>query len=429
MSINNVRYRKRVVRRQHNIPNDNEYENNDSSISYDNQQRRASYVRKKPEGLICSICEGPAHGYNFDAITCESCKAFFRRNALRTNDKFKCRASDGNCIVTVTTRKRCKACRLAKCFEKGMRADWILTDEERLNKRRKIEENRQLRRLIYPDPIESDEQSDIDLKTEPIDDEDSQALYVPCVLSVGDLLKIEQMKQAYDDSVRLTSLPPEIPQYPYTARINAPWEMMNLPMNLQTTRLITYFKLIPEFLSLNEHDKLILIKHNTFTLVFIRSVLVYDPVADTYHEPGVDDCLFSGKDMIQCFSLHQYHQSTRCVCRLVEASNSDRTIIQIFLIVMLLSKGSAICTYTNECEPIANDILSILQTQNHFIDLLWKYCENNFGSKKTIDIWAKLVFASIEAHLQSFNTRYNYVRHDDVAEQLVPLMKSVILNI
>ena len=33
----------------------------------------------------------------------------------------------------------------------GMRAEWILTDEERMNKRRKIEENRRLRQTIYPD--------------------------------------------------------------------------------------------------------------------------------------------------------------------------------------------------------------------------------------------------------------------------------------
>ncbi|CAF3390497.1 unnamed protein product [Rotaria sp. Silwood2] len=33
--------------------------------------------------LECRVCSAPAHGYNFDQITCESCKAFFRRNGLR----------------------------------------------------------------------------------------------------------------------------------------------------------------------------------------------------------------------------------------------------------------------------------------------------------------------------------------------------------
>lgn len=85
--------------------------------------------------------------------------------------------NDGQCIITVATRKRCKACRLAKCLEQGflfveyfinrfllcgylylgMRADWILTDEERVNKRKKIEDNRRLRRLLYPDSSDTDE--------------------------------------------------------------------------------------------------------------------------------------------------------------------------------------------------------------------------------------------------------------------------------
>lgn len=30
---------------------------------------------------ICGVCGDRAIGFNFDAISCESCKAFFRRNA------------------------------------------------------------------------------------------------------------------------------------------------------------------------------------------------------------------------------------------------------------------------------------------------------------------------------------------------------------
>lgn len=32
---------------------------------------------------VCKVCGDKALGYNFNAITCESCKAFFRRNALK----------------------------------------------------------------------------------------------------------------------------------------------------------------------------------------------------------------------------------------------------------------------------------------------------------------------------------------------------------
>ncbi|CAF5041405.1 unnamed protein product, partial [Rotaria socialis] len=65
--------------------------------------------------IIILVCCAVAHGYNFDAISCESCKAFFRRNALFNTDRLKCRR-DGACEISVGTRRRCKSCRLNKCF-------------------------------------------------------------------------------------------------------------------------------------------------------------------------------------------------------------------------------------------------------------------------------------------------------------------------
>nr|CUU97838.1 hypothetical transcript [Hymenolepis microstoma] len=35
----------------------------------------------------CAVCGDHAFGFNFGAIACESCKAFFRRNALRASQK------------------------------------------------------------------------------------------------------------------------------------------------------------------------------------------------------------------------------------------------------------------------------------------------------------------------------------------------------
>lgn len=36
---------------------------------------------KKSLDLLCVICEDRAIGFNYDVLTCASCKAFFRRNA------------------------------------------------------------------------------------------------------------------------------------------------------------------------------------------------------------------------------------------------------------------------------------------------------------------------------------------------------------
>lgn len=249
------------------------------------------------------------------------------------------------------------------------------------------------------------------------------------LLSSEDFLKIQQIQQAYTDSVRLTALSTDIPSFPNAVRITQTSDMINLPTNMQATRVITYLKLLPEFCALNEYDKLILTKYNTFALVVIRAALNYDPLTDTYHEPNTNDCVFNGRDIIDCFSLEQYEKMTRCVLSLLTASCNDRLILQIFIIILLFSKGAAICSDKDELEPTARDMFPIYHTQNIFVDLLWKYCENKYGYMKTIDIWLQLTVASIDTHFQAFKTRRDFIQVDEVAELLSPLMKSVMLII
>lgn len=45
------------------------------------EQTEAGRSRKHKDSKTCGVCGDRALGYNFDAISCESCKAFFRRNA------------------------------------------------------------------------------------------------------------------------------------------------------------------------------------------------------------------------------------------------------------------------------------------------------------------------------------------------------------
>ncbi|VDK44166.1 unnamed protein product [Anisakis simplex] len=76
----------------------------------------------------CRVCGDHATGYNFNVITCESCKAFFRRNALRPKE-FKCPYSD-DCDINSVSRRFCQKCRLRKCFTVGMKKEWILNEEQ-----------------------------------------------------------------------------------------------------------------------------------------------------------------------------------------------------------------------------------------------------------------------------------------------------------
>lgn len=99
----------------------------------------------KPE-KICLVCGDKALGYNFNAVSCESCKAFFRRNAHKTI-RGRC---EGRCEVTVESRSFCKRCRLAKCFTVGMRKDMILNEEQKKQRKQKIITNKLRRQGQLP---------------------------------------------------------------------------------------------------------------------------------------------------------------------------------------------------------------------------------------------------------------------------------------
>lgn len=92
------------------------------------------------DGRVCSICGDCAVGCNFNAITCGSCKAFFRRNATKSKG-LKCMFT-GNCVMNTNTRRFCTACRLRKCFSVGMKPDLILDEEEKRRRKAKVLMNR-----------------------------------------------------------------------------------------------------------------------------------------------------------------------------------------------------------------------------------------------------------------------------------------------
>lgn len=92
---------------------------------------------KRPLDKRCRICGDRALGYNFNVVSCESCKAFFRRNALKRKE-FRC-AYDDNCNVSTSSRRFCQKCRLKKCFDEGMEKDMITPESSKLPKKRKKE--------------------------------------------------------------------------------------------------------------------------------------------------------------------------------------------------------------------------------------------------------------------------------------------------
>jgi len=106
----------------------------ESSFKENNEEKMQSVNVNPRKKKICQICGDFSLGFNFGAVSCESCKAFFRRNAAKMKN-LHCAFSD-NCSIDLVTRRFCQKCRLQKCFTVGMKKEWIKTESEKNLKRK-----------------------------------------------------------------------------------------------------------------------------------------------------------------------------------------------------------------------------------------------------------------------------------------------------
>ena len=95
-------------------------------------------MRKRGEAAQirpCKVCGERAgkHSY-YGGEVCPSCRAFFRRSVQSGYNATYCCVRDGNCEVTLKTRKNCQFCRYKLCLACGMKTTWVLTEEERKQK-------------------------------------------------------------------------------------------------------------------------------------------------------------------------------------------------------------------------------------------------------------------------------------------------------
>ncbi|XP_071400340.1 progesterone receptor-like isoform X1 [Centroberyx affinis] len=67
---------------------------------------------------VCQVCGDDASGCHYGAVTCGSCKVFFKRAAAGKQNHL-C-ASRNDCTIDKLRRKNCASCRLKRCFLSGM---------------------------------------------------------------------------------------------------------------------------------------------------------------------------------------------------------------------------------------------------------------------------------------------------------------------
>ncbi|CAF1087354.1 unnamed protein product [Adineta ricciae] len=451
---------------------------NNTAAMRQEQHRKRSFSGINPRkrdrhDLICVVCHAPAMGYNFDQITCESCKAFFRRNALNNADKFQCRSGTNDCLITLDTRKRCKACRLKKCFDKGLRKEWIMSEEEKLTKKQKIEDNRRLRALsqnstmlaftpsssppVVPEteafqfpPVyqkrrshyDEDETNDtkqhIRLSDEAPDVDDTNLLAevlnkktilsseqqfdYKILLDELDRLLLTKIEEDYSRAVHLNISVVRGFQHPCLRSLNDVTDVVNEPAQISTVRMITFFKLTPEFNSLHEDDRLSLVKYNLLPILYLHVCMCIDMETEIFCEPNTTNDFCYHASELRRYSDEIYHVTMALVKEVQDICCNDHLIIKLVMLLMIFSKGS------DSNEPVWHETQKIFQSQNMFVDLLWKYLDVRFGNDMVPIIYSRLIFASMKGQILARKTKEAIAKQEINNDQLAPLMQSVLFN-
>ncbi|CAF0897740.1 unnamed protein product [Adineta ricciae] len=380
-----------------------------------NIRRRKCAIKHRKLDLTCVVCGNVAHGYNFDAISCESCKAFFRRNALRLSEKLICRQKN-DCIVRFDVKKRCKRCRLNKCFAAGMRKEWILTDKEKEEKRLKIAENRRIKEIQNA------------LKTEILSNdtlsESPKALLCRSIsnaeyLTETDLFKLKSLENAYITAVKLNQTT-GILKYPAIQPISSTLDLFRIPIFLSSMRLVTYFKQILEFQHLTMDEQIYLVKLNTLLVAFLHSMFIYNAENVIYHEPNADDPLFLEKDWTKTITKEFHQEMKQIRSSLNEVLQIDTQIRFVIFLINLFCIG-----FTSKSPPDNLTTLHILHAQNVYNELFWKYCLHHYDLSKSLRLHLQLTTGIMK--LQTLISNFRARIHDylDVTK-LSPLMQSLL---
>ncbi|CAF1593550.1 unnamed protein product [Rotaria sp. Silwood1] len=420
--------------------------------SSDHNRSKPVKISRKSTDLTCTICGDRAVGFNYDALSCASCKAFFRRNAHQSLEKLSCLTGEGQCSISYEMRRKCQRCRLNRCFTMGMRKDFILSDEEKERRKKRLEENRNIsskrsstsdsNNSLSSTSISSNSQSfsqtfdDIDHLLMDMEKYNDQILIDETIdlyhiedkslememLSHQDRLTIENVQSSflsYFQNENMQCFPIDATDHE-TALIS--WSQS---ANQIALRFISFFRQIDEFESLHADDRFILIKYNLLPLFPIFKCFIYKPINNSYLN---EENQINEKHqllMLSDQSIDIRRTLINLVLSLVNITEQDPILLSLLLPILIFSQGLSM----NENEPSLKDSLAVNRAQNYYTKLLWKYSINKWGEMKTYKHITQLLTVIFQLQLATKKFReffrFQYIKSNTV-DKVTPLMQTVL---
>ncbi|UJR34712.1 hypothetical protein I4U23_027489 [Adineta vaga] len=335
--------------------------------------------RKSITNSICVICGDHAIGYNYDVLSCASCKAFFHRYAHENLERLKCLTGQNQCVIDYRINRRCFPCRLNKCFSMGMRKDFILNHQQ-------IQQGRKYSK-ITTESISNEEFDEIDNLLLNINENDiNNVLNENFPLNNTedfDIIHNVQSSFLFYFENQIEHLPETLDLSDNASAIIS-WAQFDSEIALQTIR---FFRHINEFENLHADDRFILIKYNLFPLMLIRKSYNYRPT--TLRDPieiEKEKERIARLEILCKISNDFKNKSNLFIHSIIQYTEHDSILLSLLLIIGLFSPTLSL----NLDEPIFKDSLSIYRAQTLYTKVLWNYLimkqDENIAQQKFLQL-------------------------------------------
>nr|Q8AYI2.1 RecName: Full=Progesterone receptor; Short=PR; AltName: Full=Nuclear receptor subfamily 3 group C member 3; AltName: Full=dyPR [Rana dybowskii]AAN63590.1 progesterone receptor [Rana dybowskii] len=191
---------------------------------------------------ICLICSDEASGCHYGALTCGSCKVFFKR-AIEGQHNYLC-AGRNDCIGDKIRRKNCPSCRLKKCCQAGM-----VLGGRKFKKYNRLKPGRELDRIATSSPMECQQ-----ALTRRVSNSSAQEVqYFPELLQILQSIEPEVLYAGYDYTK------PETP--------SALLCSLNQLCERQLLCVVKWSKSLPGFRNMHIDDQIILLQYSWMSLM------------------------------------------------------------------------------------------------------------------------------------------------------------------
>ncbi|CAF3370803.1 unnamed protein product [Rotaria socialis] len=341
--------------------------------------------------LICVVCGSMARGYNFGAITCMSCKIFFRRNAFTSLNDLYCRAG-GSCEINQQTRKCCTYCRLLTCFRVGMKRELFRIKENdnfqwfEVDKQQQHGEELRLESQSYEKP--SNNQFIVPTNSSTIRSPDHFQSPHCFQLSQNDWLLLNKLSVDFDSlNYHIAAQANKLHQrllsigiQPLKMRAKASY-IYDITNTLTDTGL-KFIETIPEFISLPDSNKQALLMRNarSFTMFYTHYQMNLKPMQTILETPYWQGSV----EFILSSSTIYLHQQVKY--QIGRISLADPYLIKLILVILAFLAHNIDyndITISQQLDEYYHSQI-LHRKQNIYVELMWKSMIHRFGEVHTI---------------------------------------------